>query len=230
MSSAGKELDTQQNTQWVTLLLLMLTIATLFIVPLSAEPWLSRLYAILFSAIFMTAAFTLRGSASLLFRLSPLIVVVTTIGSFLSEGYYKSFGRILQFVFFIMLVVLLIRQIAVSPVVSGRVIMEAITAYLLLGLAFGLIVLMTDILLPDAYSVSMAMETSHGQKPDFRTAIYYTFITYTTTGYGDIIPRQPATKSLAVLISICGQLYVAIILALLVGKFASGSHSSPQKP
>jgi voltage-gated potassium channel len=229
MSSIKHVQVLQKNTPRVTSFLLLLTIVTLFIVPLSAEPWLSRLYALLFSAIFLSAAFALKGSSSLLFRLSLLIVLVTTIGSFLSEGYYKSIGRILQFIFFILLVVSLIRQIAVSPVVSGLVIMDAITAYLLLGFAFGLIVLIADTLLPDAYSVSMLINTAQGDKPDFRAALYYTFVTYTTTGYGDVIPRHPATKSLAVLISICGQLYVAIILALLVGKFASGNRQSTQK-
>jgi voltage-gated potassium channel len=230
MTSEKHRKRLQKNTSWVTSLLLLLTIIALFIVPLSAEPWLSRLYPLLFSAIFLTAAFALRGSASLLFRLSLLIVLITTIGSFLSEGSYKSIGRMLQFIFFILLVVSLIRQIAVSPDVSGLVIMDAITAYLLLGFAFGLIVLIADTLLPDAYSVSMMMKTAQGDKPDFRAAIYYTFVTYTTTGYGDVIPRHPATKSLAVLISVCGQLYVAIILALLVGKFASGNNQSTHKP
>jgi hypothetical protein len=51
--------------------------------------------------------------------------------------------------------------------------------------------------------------------------IYYTFVTFTTLGYGDIIPLQPISKSLALLISISGQIYIAIIIAMLVGKYAS---------
>lgn len=106
--------------------------------------------------------------------------------------------------------------------------MEAITAYLLLGLAFGIMVLMTDTLVDGAYSEKMIIATADGVKPDIRTALYYTFVTYTTTGFGDILPRVPITKTLAMLISISGQLYVAIILALLVGKFAS-RNSEPTK-
>ena len=49
---------------------------------------------------------------------------------------------------------------------------------------------------------------------------YYTFVTYTSTGYGDITPTIPSTRSLATLISTTGQLYVAIIIAMLVGKFS----------
>jgi hypothetical protein len=43
----------------------------------------------------------------------------------------------------------------------------------------------------------------------------------TTVGYGDITPVSSAAKSLSNFISVSGQLYIAIIIAMLVGKFAS---------
>ena len=226
-------MDTQTNSQrdnpWITTTLLFLTTATLFLLPLFSEYWLNHLYATFLSAIFLCAAYALRGSRSLLFRLSVLIVVVTSVSSFLSEGSYKSIARTLQFIFFILLVVLLIRKIAVSPNVSGLVIMDAVTAYLLLGLAFGIIVLMANTIIPGGFSDPMVMKTNVGVRADFRVALYYAFVTYTTTGYGDILPLNPITKSLSMLISICGQLYVAIILALLVGKFAAKNPETTQK-
>ena len=56
--------------------------------------------------------------------------------------------------------------------------------------------------------------------------LYYTFMTFTTTGYGDIAPTHPISKSLAVLISVVGQLYVAVVIAMLVGKYASSIKQS----
>lgn len=206
---------------WVISALLALTILTLFVVPLFPEEWLNRFYAISFSAIFLFAAYALRGHNSLLFGVSLLIVLITGIHAFLSEGSYKSIGRIIQFIFFLLLVVFLISQVAASPEVTGLVIMDAVVAYLLLGIAFGVIVLMVDTTIPGAYSEPMVMHRAGGEKPDIRNALYYAFVTYTTTGYGDLTPRHPVSKSLAILISISGQLYVATILALLVGKFAS---------
>jgi hypothetical protein len=219
-----------QRQPWVISALLILTILTLFIVPLFPVDWLNRFYTVSFSAIFLCAAYALRGNKSLLFRISLLIVLVTGIHAFLSEGSYKSIGRIIQFIFFLLLVVFLISQIAASPEVTGQVIMDAVVAYLLLGIAFGVIVLMVDTTVPGAYSEPMVMRTSSGEKPDIRNALYYAFVTYTTTGYGDLTPRHPVSKSLSVLISISGQLYVAIILALLVGKFASRNVSSKNDP
>jgi Na+/H+-dicarboxylate symporter len=51
--------------------------------------------------------------------------------------------------------------------------------------------------------------------------MYYGFITMTTVGYGDILPLKPYTRSLATFIAVAGQFYMAIIVALLVGKFAA---------
>ncbi|MEZ5199056.1 MAG: potassium channel family protein [Bacteroidales bacterium] len=50
--------------------------------------------------------------------------------------------------------------------------------------------------------------------------VYFTFVTMTTLGYGDITPELPFAKSLAVLICTSGQIYVAVIIAMLVGKYA----------
>jgi hypothetical protein len=219
-----------QRKPWIISALLILTILTLFVVPVFPENWLNRFYTISFSAIFLCAAYALRGKRSLLFYFSLVIVLITGIHAFLSEGSYKSIGRIIQFVFFLLLVVLLIRQIAISPEVSGLVIMDAVVAYLLLGIAFGIIVLMVDTTVPGAYSQPLVMQTAGVEKPDTRNALYYAFVTYTTTGYGDLTPRHPVSKSLAVLISVSGQLYVAIILALLVGKFASRNINPTNNP
>jgi hypothetical protein len=213
--------NNRQINPGVTTLLLLLTLLTLFIVPVFPDLWLNRLYAAFFSAIFLCAAYALGGNRSLLFKISVLMVVATGISTFMGEGSIKSVIRSLQFIFFILLVSALIRKISVSPTVTGLVIMEAVTAYLLLGFAFGIMVLMAETMIGEAYSESFILTIGASEKPDIREALYYTFVTYTTTGYGDITPRHPVTRSLAMLISICGQLYVAIIIALLVGKFAA---------
>ena len=53
--------------------------------------------------------------------------------------------------------------------------------------------------------------------------LYFTFVSLTTLGYGDVTPNLPLAKSLSILIAISGQLYVAVIIAMLVGKYASVS-------
>ena len=57
--------------------------------------------------------------------------------------------------------------------------------------------------------------------------IYYAFITMTTVGYGDIVPVSPGARSLAVLVAVFGQLYIAILISLLVGKYLSTKPPTP---
>jgi voltage-gated potassium channel Kch len=46
---------------------------------------------------------------------------------------------------------------------------------------------------------------------------YFSFITLTTTGYGDIVPRSPLARTFAMLEAVMGQFYLAVLVARLVG-------------
>jgi ABC-type uncharacterized transport system permease subunit len=103
--------------------------------------------------------------------------------------------------------------------VNLQVIIDAITGYFLLGLAFSTMVMMVAALVPDSYNV--VHESLFEKYEPLKDYFYYAFVTYTTTGYGDIVPLKPISKSLAILIGVSGQLYIAVIIAMLIGKFSS---------
>ena len=52
-------------------------------------------------------------------------------------------------------------------------------------------------------------------------ALYYSFVTMTTLGYGDILPLSEQAKAITIILSILGPMFVAILIAMLVGKYAS---------
>ena len=54
----------------------------------------------------------------------------------------------------------------------------------------------------------------------FWDMIYFSFVTLTTLGYGDITPTQPIAKSLAYTEALTGQLFIAILIGTLVGNIA----------
>jgi hypothetical protein len=99
---------------------------------------------------------------------------------------------------------------------SGRVtyhhIMGAILLYLTIAITFVALFTFIGSLAPKAFS-GLSLEDSPALASNL---IYFSFVTLTTTGYGDIFPVHPMARSLCNLESIFGQLYPATLLARLV--------------
>ncbi len=89
---------------------------------------------------------------------------------------------------------------------------DAVNGYLLLSIMFISLVAFCDLYLPGSYNAA--------GKSDMEL-VYYTMITLTTAGYGDITPQLPVSQSLSMFIAVTGQFYVAVIVAILVGKYSS---------
>lgn len=101
----------------------------------------------------------------------------------------------------------------------GRVtinrIVGAISVYLLAGVAFSLVNILIYVLLPGSYrGVNEDPGTAIGS-----TLIYYTFVTMTTLGYGDITPQRPLAQALAYMTAVAGQFYIAILVAWVIGSY-----------
>lgn len=122
-----------------------------------------------------------------------------------------------RIVFFLVVTGTLIFQVATSAEVSLRVIVGAIDGYLLLGMMGGGALSIVEIAYPGSFNAA-GSTLAH---PDL---LYYAFITMTTVGYGDISPVAPAARSVAVLLAVAGQLYIAVLMALLVGKYIGSKH------
>src|SRR5207248_10684651 len=94
-------------------------------------------------------------------------------------------------------------------------ILGAVVLYLNLALFFSSAYRLILDIAPDGFSgFPDGMRGSRG----FASVIYFSFVTLTSTGYGDILPINPFARSLANLESIIGQLYPATLLARLVSQ------------
>jgi hypothetical protein len=97
----------------------------------------------------------------------------------------------------------------------------ALSAYLLAGHCFGIAYFQVEQLRPGSFSIGGAPTTQVTQL-DLQTAIYFSFVTLATLGYGDISPLKPTARGMAITEAILGQLYLAVLVARLVGAAGSG--------
>jgi hypothetical protein len=100
-----------------------------------------------------------------------------------------------------------------------------VAAYLLLGLGWALAYELVALLDAGAFS-----GTGLAGSPRY-PFVYFSFVTLTTLGYGDVTPVHPVARSLAIAEGLTGQLYPAILLARLVSlATGSGSLVPPREP
>jgi hypothetical protein len=104
-----------------------------------------------------------------------------------------------------------LRFVVRSPAVNLETVYAALSTYLLAGLFFGVIYTAIEYIWPQSFS-----------GPDDFTqasAVYYSFVTLATLGYGDFLPRTELARGIATFEVIGGQLYLAVMVARLIGAF-----------
>jgi hypothetical protein len=178
---------------------------------------------LLLSAVFVLGIFSLEFSARSRMCLLPLaILTITTtwIHHFFGSSllYLIDFGT--SSVTLAAIVVLMIRHIARSRIVTPTIILNSVNGYLLLGVLGGVLLSIADavhIYLNGAGSAGIVLPERG--TPEFSDYLYMAFITLTTVGYGDVTATSHLTRSVAILIGLSGQLYMTILIAMLVGKF-----------
>ena len=106
-----------------------------------------------------------------------------------------------------------------APVVTAEVLCASIAAYLMLGLMWTVAYWLVDQLTPGG---AFSFNTSRGaQTMNGFTGFYFSFITLSTVGYGDITPVSRAARWLAAMEAMTGLLYVAVLIARLVSLYSS---------
>lgn len=106
-----------------------------------------------------------------------------------------------------------------APVVTVEVLSASIAAYLMLGLTWTVAYWLVDQVTPGG---AFSFNTERGvHSIDGFTGFYFSFITLSTVGYGDITPVSRAARWLAAMEAIIGLLYVAVLIARLVSLYSS---------
>jgi hypothetical protein len=113
--------------------------------------------------------------------------------------------------------------------VTAESVYGAFCGYLLIGVVFGHFYCIVDEIAPHAYVGAATVRPDFENRMERRYLLtYYSFITLTTVGYGDIAPANNFARSLAIIEAIVGQFYMAVLIAELIGKRVAHALSGPR--
>lgn len=145
----------------------------------------------------------------------PLAIIVSSlVGYWLDSAGLGFTHLILMLVFFISTAVQTSKQVMFSGEIDGNKILGAICLYMLLGLIWALLYTLSQLYFGNAFSGISSNNDWYLVFPDF---IYFSFVTLTTLGFGDISPTLPITRFMVYFQAMVGQFYLAILVASLVG-------------
>jgi Ion channel len=168
-----------------------------------------------------------------LFIIAIVLSVASIIGTWLLLSFPSYWSVVASHTCIVALVTFFSVTILVYVLDAGRVtsdkIFAAICVYLLLGFAWSYAYALLDEVQPGSFTALTEINRNDysGRIMQLR---YFSFVTLTTVGYGDIVPRLPVAQTMATLEAVVGQVYLAVLIARLVGLHivhASGSNRPP---
>jgi hypothetical protein len=116
-----------------------------------------------------------------------------------------------------------LKQVLIGPDVDLNRIAGAVCVYILIGYSWSIFYLLVSLSASDAFTGI----SGSGLSEVFSQLTYFSFVTLTTLGYGDVSPLVPIAQSLAYLEAIVGQMYLTILVAGLVGAHLSANRKQP---
>lgn len=151
------------------------------------------------------------------FLLVGLLLAVVVTGDLAQFSFYNYIYLGLLLVFFFAAAWTVGKQVLLTGEVDLNIVVGSVALYLLIGLIWSTFYTILLEFSPDALS---GIDPSHWQD-NMPLTTYFSFVTLTTLGYGDISPATPIAQTLVVLEAISGMFYLAIIVASLVGAIKS---------
>jgi len=134
------------------------------------------------------------------------------------------FSSIISIIFMVYVSISLFLYIVRVPIVDKDVMFAAISLFILIGIAWGALYAMVELLHPGSYHLGTPMPLAEGNF-EWYHFLYFSFVTIATLGYGDITPLTPQAQSLVILEAMTGLFYIALLVSRLVGVYAPQSSS-----
>ena len=183
--------------------------------------------------VFITAIFVISNSRKHLIigmiLMVPTAVMIWGIKLHPDQSYdfIALFGSVL---FFCYIAGLILADILRAEMVTLNIIAAGISVYLFFGNICGFIYAIIGHFDPNSFKIPEVTASYLGENLDqLSSAMYFSFVTLTTLGYGDITPINDFARTLAFLEAAIGQIYLTVLIASLVGVHISTSDRGANK-
>ena len=178
--------------------------------------WEPFFFDAILSLVFVASVFAVSRSTTtraVVFIIAlPIVASRWLIRAFPNET-VTLFGLIAASAFIAFVAIKILAYVVRQTTISSDTIFAALCVYLLLGLGWGLLYALIEYLAPGSFTFP---DTAlHADR--LRELIYFSLVTLATVGYGDITPVNPIAQGFSNLEAVLGQLYLAVMVARLVG-------------
>ena len=180
--------------------------------------------AIVYSVLLLTGVWSLRGGrfyvAGFVFVFAGIALSAIATSTDAPALYYASTLAI--FGFLAIAIIHALKQVVFGTEMNVNRLVGAICVFLLLGILWAFAYSMLEIAVPGSFS---GFSPGHDPKSD-SSWIYFSFVTLTTLGYGDITPESAVARTLAYIQAVVGLFYMAVLVAGLVSAYISEKQGS----
>jgi len=203
--------------------LLIALLLFLVIIPLADElgsGGVPIVRGLVFSSLLVIGIWSLRGGGRF-FTLGMIFVVGGLVLNFLAvqtdSVFYQHTSLLSMIGFLLVAISFTLRQVVFGTDMSANRLLGVVCVYLLLGVIWALSYSMIELAIPGSFSGFEAWSDG-GWDSEW---LYFSFVTMTTLGYGDLLPISATARALAYLQAVFGQFYIAVLVAGLVSAYIS---------
>jgi hypothetical protein len=141
--------------------------------------------------------------------------------AFINHSWAHYVNLIVALLFYLFTTVIAFRTLLIGERIDLNMLMGSICVYILVGISWSILYYFESVIHLGAFNGI----TAGGGKQQFIELLYYSYVTLSTLGYGDVTPVTPIARTLAFLEALFGQFYIAILVASFVGMHLTSKKS-----
>jgi voltage-gated potassium channel len=211
-------------------LILLLTLVAMLLVPtyFDDEEFLQHIWRVSISLVMLAALYSLvdKGRVALLWLLLLLVPSFLTnwLGLYMDTRWVVLSDNLSTILYFSLVGYYLARFIMRATVVTSNAIYAALCLYMILAIIWAAIYNLHFVYFDTSFAFSHESVAYLAENPEttFSLFNYYSFVTLTTLGYGDIVPLTNTTQAWVAVEAMVGQFYIAIVIARLISSYSNG--------